>query len=266
MTRSLSNVIKAYAVRYDNGEKRRLETHLRIDQELENRKLLASQAAAVFQEGFVEGLQAVVVETLEEEASEELSERASKILEEAKAEAAQLLEEAKKEAEKLRADTQALASKKGYEEGMLKVKEEARKLQAEYEARYRQLQEEQDEMLNNLEPQIAGTIASLVEKITGVLVEGKEEVIMNLVSRTIRNMDKSDEYNIRVSKEDFEYVSMRKNLLLTAIGREVPLFVTEDGELRENQCVIETDSRVINCSLDVQLNNLITDLKLLGSI
>jgi len=266
----LSNVIKAYAVRYDDGTKRRLESHLRIDKELESRRSLAAQLALSqegFQEGFVEGLQAVAVETLpEEEAGEELSERASKILEEARAEAERLLEEAKREAEKLKADTLAQASRKGYEEGMLKVKEEARKLQAEYEARYKQLQDEQEEMLNNLEPQMAGIIAALVEKITGILVEDKEEVILNLVSRAIRNMDKSDEYNIRVSKEDFKYISMRKNLLLTAIGREVPLFITEDGDMKKNQCIIETDSKVVNCSLDVQLNNLITDLKLLGSI
>ena len=263
----MSNVIKAYTVRYDDEAKKTIDSHLRIDKELEIRKILASKANLAAQEGFVEGLQALVVDTLtEEEQLEEITEKAAKILEEAELEAEQILEKAKKEAEKLKADTLASATKKAFEDGMLQVKNEAQKLKSEHEAMLCQILQEQEEARRNMEPQMVNIIASLVEKITGILVEGKEDVILNLVSRALRNMEKSDEYNIRVSKVDFEYVAMRKNLLLTAIGREVPLYVTEDANLNENQCIIETDNKVINCSLDVQLSNLITDLKLLGGI
>ncbi len=263
----MSNVIKAYTVRYDDEAKKTIDSHLRIDKELENRRVLASRAVSVAQEGFVEGLQALFVDSLEEEEQiEGVTEKASKILEDAELEAKQILEKAKNEAEKIKADTLAFATKKAYEDGMQQVKKEAQKLKAEHEAMVYQLQQEQEESRRNMEPQMVTIIASLLEKITGILVEDKEEVILNLVSRALRNMEKSDEYYIRVSKEDFEYVAMRKNLLLTAIGREVPLYVTEDTNLNKNQCIIETDNKVINCSLDVQLSNLITDLKLLASI
>ncbi|MDF2510872.1 MAG: hypothetical protein K0S04_738 [Herbinix sp.] len=263
----MSNVIKAYSVRYDDEAKKTIDSHLRIDKELEIRKNLAVKATQVVPEGFVEGLQALVVDTIsEEEQLEEISERASKLLEEAEAEAQQILEKAKKDAEQLKADTLASATKKAYEDGMQQVKKEAQKLKTEHEAMQYQLQEEHEEAMRSLEPHMAQIIVSLVGKITGILIEDKEEVILNLANRALRNMDKSDEYTIRVSKEDYEYVAMRKNLLLTAIGREVPLFVIEDINMGKNQCIIETDNKVINCSLDVQLNNLITDLKLLAGI
>lgn len=37
-----------------------------------------------------------------------------------------------------------------------------------------------------------------------------------------------------------------------------------DPMLEENQCMIETDSGIFNCSLGVQLENLIKDLKSLS--
>ena len=39
-----------------------------------------------------------------------------------------------------------------------------------------------------------------------------------------------------------------------------------DSKLEKSQCFIETDTSVIECSLDVQLENLITDLRFLAGI
>jgi flagellar assembly protein FliH len=260
-------MIKAYSVRYEDEAKKTIDTHLRIDKELEMKRTIAIQQTlqpGLIQEGFVEGLKAVMVEALPD--PEETKEKASKITEDAKAEAKRILDQAKKEAEQLKKDSYSTAQKKGYEDGMAGARKEAERLKADYEDQARRLQEEYEAMAEHMEPQMAQIIAALVEKITGIVVAGKEEVILFLIDRAIKNMDKSDEYTIRVSKDDYEYVSMRKNLLLGAIGREVPLYITEDPYLNKNQCLIETEQKVINCSLDIQLINLITDLKLIGGI
>ena len=263
----MSNVIKAYSVRYDDEATKKIDAHLRIDKELENRRILASIATPATQEGFIEGLQALVVDAFSEEAQEEdHAEKAAMILEDARLEAQQILEQAKEEAARLKAETLALATKKAYEDGMQQVKKEAQKLKDEHEAMIAQLQQEHEEVIRTMEPQMAAIIASLVEKMTGILVTNQEDVIITLAGRALRGMDKSDEYTVRVSKEDYEYVSMKKAHLLSAIGREVALFVTEDANLNKNQCIIETDQKIINCSLDVQLGNLITDLKLLSGV
>lgn len=256
----MSNVIKAYSVRYDDEAKKTIDTHLRIDKELEEKKNTIFKTFISQPEGFVEGLMATVVETLP--SPEEIQEQSSKALEEAQKEAKQILEQARKEAEQIKKDALTAAQKKGYDEGMLQARKEAQKLKADYDEKTRQLQAEHEAM----EPQMVQLIAALVEKITGIIVKDNDDVIFYLVSKAIKNMDKSDEYTIKVSKEDYDYVSERKNLLLGAMERDVSLYITDDMNLKKNQCLIETELKVINCSLDVQLNNLITDLKLMGGI
>ncbi len=263
--RSLSNMIKAYSIRYEGDAKKTIDTHFRIDKELEERRSKALKVTLSQEDGeFVEGLNAVVVEALP--TKEDINEKASVIISEAKIEAQIILEDAKKEAERIKNEAYAEASKKGYGDGLLKNQKEINQLKTDYEEKARRLKKEYEEMAASLEPEMADITARLVEKLTGVVIEDREEVILYLIDKTLKNLDKCNEYTVRVSKEDFEFVSMRKNLLLGAIGREVPLYIVEDANLTKNQCMIETELKVINCSLDVQLNNLIMDLKLIAGI
>lgn len=259
----MSNVIKAYSVRYDDEAKKTIGSHFQISKESEVKRIIAPVEEKP-QEGFVEGLKAVVVEALP--SAEETKEEAAKVTEKAKQEAKAILDQAKQEAEQLKKDAQEAARKKGYEEGMQQSKREAQRLKAEYEEKTGKLQKEYESRTLSLEPQMAQIIAELVERMTGILVKDREEVILYLINRAIKNMDRSSEYTIKVSKEDFEYVSEKRNLLEGAIGSDAAIYIAEDAGLTKNQCLIETDLKVINCSLDIQLNNLISDLKLINSI
>jgi flagellar assembly protein FliH len=258
-------MIKAYTIRYEETSKKTIDTHMRIDKELEERRNQARLAALPTMDGeFVEGIKAVVIDQVP--MSEEITEKASVLLEDAKKEANHILENAKIEAERIKREAYTEGQKKGYGDGLLQSQKEMNQHKAEYDEKSRHLKREYEEMTASLEPQMVDIIAALVEKITGIVVEDKEEVILYLVDKTLKNIDKCDEYTIKVSKDDFEYISMRKNLLLGAIGREVPLYIVEDINLKKNQCFIETELKVINCSLDIQLNNLIMDLKLIAGI
>ncbi len=261
----MSNVIKAYTIRYEETSKKTIDTHMRIDKKLEEQRIKAMAAVLPPVDGeFVEGLRAVVIDQVA--IDKENSEKASVILENAKKEAGRILEAARKEAEIIKKEAYSESQKKGYGDGLLQSQKELNRLKAEYDDKARHLKAEYEEMTASLEPQMVEMIAALVEKLTGIVIEDKEEVILYLVDKALKNMDKCDEYTVKVSKEDYEYISMRKNLLLGAIGREVPLYIIEDVNLRKNQCLIETELKVINCSLDVQLNNLLMDLKLIAGI
>jgi flagellar assembly protein FliH len=258
-------VIKSYTIRYEEASKMTIDTHLRIDKELEERRNKAQITALPPINGdFVEGLRAVVID--QAPTVEENLVKASAILEDAKKDAGQILDAARKEAEAIKNEAYSEGSKKGYSDGLLQSQKELNKLKTEYDEKARHLKNEYDKMAASLEPQMVDVIATLLEKLTGIVIEDKDEVILYLVDKTLKNMDKCNEYTLKVSKEDFEYISMRKNLLLGAIGREVPLYIVEDINLKKNQCLIETELKVINCSLDVQLNNLIMDLKLIAGI
>lgn len=186
----MSNVIKAYSVRYDDEAKKTIDTHLKVEKELDIKRSMflktpAAKSETGMPEGFIEGLKAVVVEALP--TNEDTIEKNSRITEEARAEAKKILDQAKKEAQQLHNDTFAAAQKKGYEEGMLQARKEIQKYKTEYDEKTRRLQKEYDDMFHSLEPQMAQIIAALVEKITGIVVEDKEEVILYLVTKAVKN-------------------------------------------------------------------------------
>lgn len=258
----MSNVIKAYSVRYGEEEKT-IDSHLKRDpdiQVLRNSRIVISEDDG----GFVEGLKAVVVDPVPTD--EELSEKSVKLIEEARKEAKSIIDKARLEAEQIKAEALANAKKKGYEEGQLQSQKEAQKKQAELEQLRRRQQEEYEALVEELEPRMAEIMADLIGKITGILVEDRQDVILYLVERAFLNMDKADSYTIRISREDYDFLSGKKDYLISLSGREINLFITEDASLIKNQCRIETELKVIDCSLDVQLTNLITDIKLLGGV
>lgn len=265
----MSNMIKAYSVRYDEEAKKSIDSHVKKETEIQLQRniRLAPLAPVEDSNGFVEGLQAVAVDVVDPIVNEEeIQEKSSKILENARAEAKSILDKAKQEADKLKADTLALAKQKGYEEGMQQGQREVQKRIAEYEVKERKLQEEYDAMLASLEPDVMELMVSLIEKITGILVEDKRDVILYLVEKAFKNMDRAEEFTIRVGKEDYEYLSTKQEELINYIGREIRIFIEETPGLKKNQCLIETEQRVIDCSLDVQMSKLITDIKLLSRI
>jgi flagellar assembly protein FliH len=215
-------------------------------------------------EDFTQGIRAVIVEKLP--SPEEEKEKSDKIIEEAKAEAKRILEQARQEAEKIKNDTYSKAQKKGYEDGLQQGNRQNQQKAAELEAKAKKLQKEYESYEEQLEPKMVEIISGLLEKLTGILTEDRQEVIAYLVSSSLKDLDNCSGFTLRVSKEDYDYLTEKRDLLLSRIGRNVTLEIREDAVLKKNQCLIETDIKVIDCSLDVQLKNLITDLKMLSQI
>ena len=264
MTKSLSNVIKANTVYYDKNLTKTIDSH----QNWKKKESLLKKSAQNTEhkkepiDGFVKGLDAVQVKEIPSE--EELLERSNKIIENAKSEASQILEQAKQEAATKQKKIYAEAKKKGYEDGVASGSLELKKKMDEVEDGKIQLQKEFETMVKELEPQIADIIASLVERITGLVVSDRKEVIIYLIEKALSKQDKCDDFKLRISNEDYDFVSKAKDTILASIGRDVTLKIIEDASLEKNQCLIETDLCVIDCGLDEQLKNLIMDIKLLG--
>lgn len=256
----MSNVIKAYAVRYDEKAKKFLDVRLK-DMALGKKQETRPEERP--QEGFVEGINAATVEILQQENEKKT---AGDVLDQAKKEAQRILEQAKIEAAGIKNEAFAQARKRGYEEGMQKARAEAQKLEEEYSMKLKKLEDERENIINELQPQIAELIAGLVEKITGIVIKDKEDVVLYLVEKAMKNLDKCNEINIRVSSEDYDYLLDHRQELAQVLDRELEMHITEDPALFKNQCLIETESRVINCSLDLQLENLLTDIRLIGGI
>ena len=73
------------------------------------------------------------------------------------------------------------------------------------------------------------------------------------------------DYIIHVSKEDYPYVGMQKQQIVEqgSVG-VASVEIVEDTTLGKNECLIETDGGIFDCSLGVQLADLTKQLRLLS--
>lgn len=232
--------------------------------------------------GFVNGLKADVVEQLltgsEDEneavdsqnpddvknqlaaAIEEANEQARSI----KDEANEVLAQAHMEAGKIIED----AKRTGYEQGACNAREEyeskAEALEREYEQKKAQLEKEYNDLKAAIEPELVETITEVFRKITYTVAEDNKEIIIGLINGVMKNSDISNEFVIRVSPDDYRFLVNNQGKIYCAVSKEVNMDIVEDAAMKKNQCIIESDTGVYDCSLDIELNNLIRDIKLLS--
>ena len=98
------------------------------------------------------------------------------------------------------------------------------------------------------------------------ILEDNKDVILHLINNVMRNNELSKEFTIRVSENDYNYVISNKELIYGAASPDYNIEICKDSKLSKNQCVIETDAGVFDCSLDIQLENLIHEIKILSCV
>ena len=256
----MSNLLKrVYTV---NKDERVIDYNDLIKKKLE--AIMESKHAAVDTDGFVSGLNADVVEELiSDDSSEELiqdsgadSDQSAAALENANAEAARIIEDARLQAEQIvseanrNADTAFEEAKQnGYYEGCSKADAEIEKKQQELETEYNkkksELENEYNELKDSIEPELVEVITDVFRKVTGVVTEDNHDII-------------------KVSPDDYSFLINNQGKIYCAMSREVNIDIVEDVTLERNQCMIETNTGIFNCSLDIELNKLINNIKLLS--
>lgn len=188
-----------------------------------------------------------------------------------------IINEANEEAAAIRAQAEAeaiqiknTAKDQGFAEGMAqataKATEEAAKRKQEFELERARLLAEHKEKLDEMEPQVVSVVADIFEKVFRIQFEGKKDIILNLVRGAVDGIENSKEFLIKVPKENLQFIMEHKEELQDKVGQYVSIEIISDGELTDNQCIIETDSGVFDCSLDIQLDNLVRDLKSLSVV
>lgn len=223
--------------------------------------------------GFVEGLNPVPVAPPPdpEEILEEARRTADELVAKAREEAQQILEQANATKDQITEAARAGGERKGYEEGMQKAAEEAKKQEAAYQARQKELERrgqelerEYEALRDDLEPQILAAVSDVFEKVFYIELEDTKSVLLHLVKIAVLKIENTREFLIRVSPDNFCFLEDRREELTQQVGQSVKLEVEADSSLDETQCMIETDSGFFDCSIDVELNNLIRELRLLS--
>ena len=199
------------------------------------------------------------------EQQESLAQETERILEEARKQAELILEDAKRQAEEESLRVLEEARTQGYQEGQESARKEAENLEREFAAKKVELEEEYQRLVEELEPQFIDTITGIYEHIFHVQLHSYREILIYLISATLRKADGNRTFCIHISKEDYPYVSMQKKQI--AAGTVAPgstIDIVEDNTLSQNECLIETENGIFDCGLGTQLSELKQQLVLLS--
>lgn len=278
----MSNLLKRSSV--INKDERVIDYNDLIKKKIQ--AIMESKHNEMDADGFINGLHADVVEELisDDDTTDALTDdaamgeqQAAASLENANAEAERIIEEARLQAEQIIADANKNADaafeeakQNGYYEGNEKAQEEMNikqaQLEVEFDNKRKELEQEYNNLKETIEPELVEVITDVFRKVTGVVAEDNQEIILHLINDVMHNADGSRDYVIKVSPDDYKFLVNNQGKIYCAMSREVNIDIVEDATLERNQCMIETNTGIFNCSLDIELNNLIKNIKLLSCV
>lgn len=217
--------------------------------------------------GFDDGLSVISMEDVADQERQkllmEMQEEQEKLLNEAREQAGRIIADANYQADQIKRSAMDEGTRAGLTEGRKQAERELvshrAELEEEYNNRYAQLEEE----AKAVEPAFADIVLALVRKLTGVVCEDKKDVIIYLIDNALHNLGRAKQIILHVSKADMPRVSANRAAFRELAGNVSEFDVMEDESLLENQCIIETENRIVDCSLDAQLENLKEHIKLL---
>lgn len=195
---------------------------------------------------------------------EAIHEEADRIIEDANSQAQAIMLSAREEAEAEKAKVMEQARQEGLEAGREDIEKAKEEVRAELEATKQQYREEFLKQVEELEPAFVEILIKYVQKLTGIYAEDKKEIILHLIDNAMKDKRGDDNFIIRVSEADFAMASYSKDAVKHYLNEDASIEVVADKLLSKNQCMIETDSRIFDCSLDGQMLSLIEDIRLLA--
>lgn len=208
-------------------------------------------------------------ERTEEEESplkEKMEILASQMMEQARVQADEIRKAAEEEAATLKAAAFDEGKKQGYEAGSKEAIQEFMQKKQELEEQKKRQDEEYVNQVKELEPKFADLTLKLVEKMTGIIAEDKRDLILYQISEAIKPIRGPKQFLIRVSKDDASLVIQKKDELASLLAADCSLEILEDASLEKNQCFIETEDRLLDVSLDVELKNLADHFRILACL
>lgn len=269
----MSNVLKSMSYVTTSTDKRVIDYNELISQKLE---IIRQGLSVVSEDGFTPGLNAENVEVLlgEEEMAASVEEQANEMLEMAKLQADKILSMAKGDADHVlrkAADERMEMIKSAHQEGFDKGYQDAlQQCQMEYEAKEAELEKRRAELeedfcrqKDELEPRLVDTILDVFQNITHLLLEDKRDLILEVVNSTFEDIDVSRNYLVRVCHEDAVFLKENKDKIV-CLSSDSNVEIVEDPTMKKGQCLIDADFGIVDCSLDMQMEELVKDIKIIS--
>ena len=195
---------------------------------------------------------------------EEAHKTAEQIISDADAQAQTIIEDAERQAQDNIAQAMEEARNEGLEQGRELAREENEQAKAELEQLKESYKADYEKQVDDMEPAFVEILIKYIKKLTGIYAEDKRDIILHLIDNAMKDKHGTENFIIRVSEADFAVVSYSKDAIRGYLSEGAQLEVVSDKLLERNQCMIETESRIFDCSLDGQLMSLIEDIRLLA--
>lgn len=264
----MSNLYKQWFVRTETANTRVIDSNSIMTEYIEKSAYRTASEPPASADGFAAGLtpeNAGSVIKAEPDHVMLAKEEAEQILEEAKQKADDLLRQAEAEA----CDIQTEAKERGYQEGREEQEREIEALRRELENSFqKKLQKSDDEYREkqkNMEHDLVDVILEVFNKVFHIQFDNKKHILMYLIDNAILNIEGEKRFRVRVAGSNVPFLENHKDEILDRVGHDIDLEILADSTMDGNDCVLETDSGVFDCSLGVQLENLIKDIRSLCS-
>lgn len=263
-----SNLVKQNYVITQSEETRIINYNGLLEEKL--KAFLQTQDTAESQDGeangFTEGLP--IADTVAAPEPEEEKDYVA----EAQAEAEKILAEAREQADALIAEAREQAhtlceeqKEKGYRDGQSRMESEIasfkQQLKQELEQKEAALNADYEMQFSTMEADLIDAIIQVFDRVFHIQFEQKRDILLYLVSQTIRQTESGNVFRIRVSLDNRNYLEEHMEDILAQIGRNATLEIVGDVACSDGDCRIEAESGVFDCGVDIQFSNLIKDIR-----
>lgn len=189
----------------------------------------------------------------------------SDIIARANTEAEKIVREATLEAESIKEKAYKAARAAGYDDGLNAGKEALVEKELLLNKQKEEMIEEYRTKIDEIEPALVDVLTDIYEHVFQVDFSDRKEVIYHLAKNTLASMETGKTYTLRLSPDDFNFLSMQKRELVKGSGIPVDaLEFVEDKSLTQGHAFIETGGGIFDCSVTTHLDNLRKTLQVLS--
>jgi len=144
--------------------------------------------------------------------------------------------------------------KQGRETAEAKFKTELDGIKNQTSAYFKKLEATKDEMFHGLDRVLLEFCIELTKKIIAAEVSTNEDMILSVIKKSLAMIAERDNIIIRVSPQDLEITSHRKDFWSSVTERLENVKFEADSRIEKGGCIIESNSGMVDARLGVQID------------
>ena len=186
-------------------------------------------------------------------------------LQQAQEQADAIVQKANEQAQMIMQNAEEQGRAQGYEAGYQQGVQDAEALKQEIEQQRGDLEAEYQQIVDGLEPEMVDVLTQIYEHVLGIELRENKGIILHLLKTTLSRIEPGNNLIVHVSSDDYDdVIDNRTSLEACITSPTTTMEIIEDPLLKENECMIESDSGIFDCSLGVELSELSRKLKMLS--